>query len=420
VASIHKAMMQGFSTIPAVSLQKLLARKLKAVGIRRFRVVAKSLAEHLLSGSDQEFQWGSNKRKRDIELSFDASDADELERIARELTDKIPDLVGRMTKTVSANIANRITAEWQKMRHKNERALRSFRDSLEDRWGNGFDQLRILLDVCLEMGQTAFEKAQRSKATKGRATASTLIKLHIRACQVSHEILILLENGFPEGAMARWRTLHELSVVALVISDGGDELAVRYRDHEIVETKRAHDRFLEDHEGLGLSPPSARDTTRTNREFAKVLEKHGANFGNSYGWASIYLNNKSPRFIHLEIAAGRSATHSHYKMASYTVHATAKSLTFRVSDIDGEGKIFAGATNGGLDEPSLKLANTMSLITHLLPTFGASKIDSAVELMVLLNIRDQAIKEIQAAARELLREETQARKIVREHEKHGA
>ena len=50
-----------------------------------------------------------------------------------------------------------------------------------------------------------------------------LIRL-VRACQVTDEIICLLENGFADGAMARWRTLHEIAVVAVVISQHGENL----------------------------------------------------------------------------------------------------------------------------------------------------------------------------------------------------
>jgi len=66
-----------------------------------------------------------------------------------------------------------------------------------------------------------------------------MLRLHIRACQVTNEIIILLENGYADGAMARWRTLHEIATVAAVIAKFGDELAERYVHYQIVESTKA-------------------------------------------------------------------------------------------------------------------------------------------------------------------------------------
>ncbi|WP_217430933.1 DUF5677 domain-containing protein [Sphingomonas bacterium] len=54
----------------------------------------------------------------------------------------------------------------------------------------------------------------------------TMLHLHARACQVVFEIITLMENGLADGAMARWRTLHEITVVATILAEHGEELAV--------------------------------------------------------------------------------------------------------------------------------------------------------------------------------------------------
>jgi hypothetical protein len=65
-----------------------------------------------------------------------------------------------------------------------------------------------------------------------------LIRLLVRAWQVTDEILCLLENGFADGAMARWRTLHEIHVVAAVLMRHGESITERYLAHQAVESKR--------------------------------------------------------------------------------------------------------------------------------------------------------------------------------------
>jgi len=52
-----------------------------------------------------------------------------------------------------------------------------------------------------------------------------LARLYGRACQIGRKIELLLSNGFADGAEARWRTLHELTVVACFIYKHGEETA---------------------------------------------------------------------------------------------------------------------------------------------------------------------------------------------------
>jgi hypothetical protein len=53
------------------------------------------------------------------------------------------------------------------------------------------------------------------------------------------EIIVLLENELADGAMARWRTLHEITTVAILIEKYGEDVAERYVNNQIVESKKA-------------------------------------------------------------------------------------------------------------------------------------------------------------------------------------
>jgi hypothetical protein len=78
---------------------------------------------------------------------------------------------------------------------------------------------------------------------KKKRLQSILTRLLARGCQVSDEIISLLENGFADGAMARWRTLREIAVVATVIRRYGTDIGARYVDHQAVESKRKMDKY---------------------------------------------------------------------------------------------------------------------------------------------------------------------------------
>ena len=415
MASFHSAIKDGLKSIPNAALEKVLQPKFKAAGVRDHKAMAKAFAAHLLSQSEQPFEWGSGKNNRIIDISFDDEDAAEIERISSKIVDSIPDIVDKLSKTTAERMALDFADEWRSMRYIEERDLRGFRDRLEDRWGDGLDALRVLLEVSRQLGEQALERLSSSKARKGKIVRSALIQLHVRACQISAEIIVLLENGFADGALARWRTLHEITVVCLLLSDGDDELSRRYLDHEFVESKKAMDRFLIDHESLGFRRPAKREIESVNRAYQRVLSKYGPRFRHEYGWASAVINIERPRFIDLQIAAGKGAMHSHYKMASYSVHATSKALTSRIGTIYSDSHVIAGASNAGLEEAGVKLASSLALVTYTLPS-KAQRIDNAIGLLAIANLRDSAIAALLKADMLLRQDDKEIRRAVSEFE----
>jgi hypothetical protein len=86
--------------------------------------------------------------------------------------------------------------------------------------------------------------------------------LHVRACQVTDEIICLLENGLADGAMARRRTLHEIGMVAAVLSQHGEDMAEHHLAHEAVESKRAMVKYLTFAAALGYKPLSQREVNK--------------------------------------------------------------------------------------------------------------------------------------------------------------
>jgi len=118
-------------------------------------------------------------------------------------------------------------------------------------------------------GGEAYKRHRKSKSKRHAYRRFVLTRLHVRACQVSDEVITLLENGFADGAMARWRTLHELGVVATLIADGDERLAERYIHHDAVDVKRQANDYEQVQVPIGYPPlspngrpPGSTGTTR--------------------------------------------------------------------------------------------------------------------------------------------------------------
>jgi len=120
---------------------------------------------------------------------------------------------------------------------------------------------------------------------------------------------------------------------------------------------------------------------------------------------------KGPRGIglgELEAAAGRAAMASHYKLASYNVHAGPHALFFRLG-LMGESGLLAGASNAGLTEPGQNTAVSLAFISILLVR-NCINLDTVVTKKMLLQLRDEIPRAFANAER----------KLQTDHARHGA
>jgi len=139
-------------------------------------------------------------------------------------------------------------ARQQLTEEKDERT--AFEQRLHERWGQALDALALFRAWCLEAG-IAFH--ERYEATDDWVHAA-LVRLHARICLIAAEVLTLLRGGFASGADARWRSAHEIDVVALFISERGQDTAERYLLHDAIESSRAVIDFQRHAVRLGYEP----------------------------------------------------------------------------------------------------------------------------------------------------------------------
>jgi hypothetical protein len=164
--------------------------------------------------------------------------------------------------------------------------------------------------------------------------------------------------------MARWRTLHEIGVVAAVISRHGEEIALRYLAHQAIESKRGMNKCLSCYQELGYKPLPAREVAKITKAYDVAIATYGQDFDADYGWATLRLKRKRVTFADLEAEAGRAEMRSHYRVGNDNVHAGIKSIYVRLGLLDYDG-LLAGRSNGGLMEPGQNAAQTLTLISVL-------------------------------------------------------
>jgi hypothetical protein len=296
----------------------------------------------------------------------------------------------------AAKVANVVTSALQGMGRATAASLRErraetlaehreiregFERRLQEIWGLALDALEAVIIVAFEAGELV-SKEEGSDAITDDPQLAAIIRLHARACLVASEILALLRSGHAAGALARWRTLHELAVVALFIRDRNRQTAERYLVHADVRIVGRLDAYQQFAEKLGdfRLTPEEEQAIRDRR--AAILEhvSDPRDFATDWGWAGPIDGNTRPKFEHLMAAVHLEHWRPWVDLAHYPVHASSAGLT-NVLGTDGN-MLLAGASNAGLADVGHQAAIALQLATLALLNYRL-KAERSVELVAL-------------------------------------
>lgn len=275
-----------------------------------------------------------------------------------------------------------------------------FRSRLRHRWGRALRWLEYLGHLAFEVGAEA--AATRRPGLRGDEYQKVMTHLHARGCQVFREVVLLLRNGYADGANARWRTLHELAVTALFIQQHGDDTAKRFLEHAQVENHKAALEYAKWQQRLGVEPLDQEMIREFETERDRLLAQYGNVFDTPHGWAAGALNRNDRFSIEaLEVAIDLSHLRPYYRQASYGVHAAPKAALFCLGNPDPESPFhLAGASNAGLADPGQSAAISMVQLTIPLLT-DEPTLESLTTAKLLDRVMNRAIHEFLTAHEQL-------------------
>lgn len=410
--ALQEGLNKALANLPQILLEKTISKKLNEQGIKPTKRLCSSLAKHILSRSSEPFRYRSKKLSGSISLKFTEADGEEITKALDNFSkNKLPGVVVSVAQKTSKRVLKDLKSRWAQESALQKADLTGFQERLEERWGKPLEQLRMLLTMCREWCQQAHERESSRRKHKKKQLREILIRLLVRGCQVTDEIICLLENGFADGAMARWRTLHEIGVVAAVISRHGESIAERYVAHQAVESKRAMDKYLGCYKDLGYRPLSARAQNKILKACNRAIAKYGPEFKGDYGWAAAHLKNPKPSFAALEKAAGRAEMRSYYQMGNDNIHAGIKSMYVRLGLLNYDG-LLSGRSNGGLTDPGQNAAHTLTQLAELV-CLSEPKIDDLVAGDMIRALRDEIPKTFWQADKQLQRDDQNYRDTLR-------
>lgn len=173
----------------------------------------------------------------------------------------------------------------------------------------------------------------------------TLIAIHVRACQVANEILVLIKNGYADGAHARWRTLHELSVTFLYLYDSDYEVIHMYNDYEIFEKYKKAKEYKSCESKLDLEKLEDVEWDELFNRREEIIKKYGKDFSEGYGWTMNDLPKGRRNFRELEKHVGTEKLRIIYSWANESVHAGVSGIKEKLSLREEESYYFLTSSN---------------------------------------------------------------------------
>lgn len=357
-------------------LLELFVKKLMAQGIEpserlkaRFREWTKTNPKGTFRFRDPR---GKNATAAPIE--FTASDARSLAaKLERRLARAMEKGVLAAVKTAPKFLRSQYERTWPAQSRHLDRIIRGFNRRLYQRYEAGFELLAMQLLLSRELGEEINRSARAQQPTGGTSQLiDALTRLHGRACQIGHEIAVLLRAGYADGAMARWRTLHEVSVMFQFIAQCGEETATRYLAHDAIESRKAAHGYNAMAARLRHKPFTASELTQIDQAADAALAKYGPDFASDYGWAAVALSIKKPNFAEIERAVKLDHLRPYYKFASHNVHANPKGILYRMGVMNDRSLLPTGPTNLGLTGPAQNTAISLCQITAALANFAPS------------------------------------------------
>ncbi|MEA2192598.1 MAG: hypothetical protein QOI73_2719 [Solirubrobacteraceae bacterium] len=322
--------------------------------------------------------------------------AERLEALGEELTVIIRNAVMQASEQSAKGVARRLREDGPAMLRARRRDQLRFERALAERWGRAFDLAEMAIVVAYEAGEAFNLKHQHKAGDEYDLVFAALVRLHARGCRIANEALALLKSGYGQAALARWRVLHEVAVVAVFISTHGQRTAERYFDHGGVETWRAMQEYQQHAARLRYEPYTEDEVQAAQAAFELLCTQYGKAFAGPYGWAQEALATENPSVVKkwvtisaIEASVGLSHLRPHYRMASYGTHANPKGVTFTPDVLPGRPVLLAGPGVAGLaDAGRCSLISLMQVTTTLL-TYKVGP-SAPIILGALLGLTDDA------------------------------
>ncbi|WP_425291223.1 DUF5677 domain-containing protein [Spirosoma linguale] len=299
---------------------------------------------------------------RELDDYMDTIDGNVLTSFAEDLFTKAIKISFEKTLEKTLELAvNNLTHKIEPILEIQSKERERFGNGLVLIWGDALKKLDFFITTVTEVCRRYHSEHGDLSQREDGITFNALGRLLARACQISFEILTLLRAGFADGAYARWRTLHEVTAIALFISKHGEETAKRYLHHYVVDSYEAALAHQEYYQRLGYEPIPVDEFKDIKDDYDQTISEYGDSFKGQYGWAANALGLKKPTYKDVETSVKLDHLKPYYKYATSNVHATPTGIYAKLSlpESGFRSGLLTGYSMLGLDIPGRSTAMSL-------------------------------------------------------------
>lgn len=205
-----------------------------------------------------------------------------------------------------------------------------FEHTLWERWKPAFDYYDWVLLQAKNAAWYMIRHHRQEAIEQEDALFEAQTRLQARAYRTACEVRALLLSGSPEGAAARWRTIHEMLVVMRFLKQHESQTAERFLEYDKVQTAENWDRYERLPPEWRILPVTPEEGVVARAERVAIVKKYGSSFQNENGWAcaALGLTKESSRvsFARLEKEVDLDQFRFYVHIASNHVHVNMKGL----------------------------------------------------------------------------------------------
>lgn len=323
---------------------------------------------------------------------------EQLDRLIAEMSDE-------WMQSVSKDLYDELMGRSSEMLTEDRRDVSAFERRNRRRWKRPVDLLRVMVRIVQETISTPFTEGDVGE--NDRCSFDALNRLCVRSLMVTREVICLVEGGFADGALGRWRSLHELAVSAAFIAQHGEETAERFIAAFSFASKKAMLQLNNYATRANLDPFSVAEVQAAAEVCEKIETRLGKGLGDDYGWARHALGfelNRKPHLLHLEEDTGLDHWRPRYRWASQNVHSSYAPPMASLGMAESKTEAYlVGQSNSGMVDPlQMSAISLLIAATSFLGRFPNA--DRIIIGRVLQRISDQVgdvalAAEAQSAAR---------------------
>lgn len=255
----------------------------------------------------------------------------------------------------AVGLADRLRADGPRMLAEHAELREGFEWRLRKRWRPALDLYEMLLVACTEAGSDLHDALtqEAGPVSDHPIKLHALTLLHARACMVASEVFALLRTGHAAGAQARWRTLHEIAVIAFTLGANSEDLSNRFLLHRQVERWKEAQCYQENCAALRREQFSDKEMDEFRADYDAVVSQYEEGYARDWGWSKPAFPSPRhrPSFDDLEKLAGLGQNKPFVKLSHHAIHGGA-SGALDVLELYGRGEVMlAGPSDAGLAEP---------------------------------------------------------------------